>query len=301
MIVIVKPGILDVIMDPGRPGFRSQGVPEGGAADAPALIHANRLVGNADQAAGLELTLRGPELSFPQGAVIALSGADMEARLNGAMLRPGVRQVLGPGSRLEFGTARQGARAYLAVAGGIEVSPVLGSRSTFMPGGWGGWQGRALKAGDRLPVGKNPGEAGEWLRMPELPIEHEPLLRIVPGPQLAGFSDQALMAFLHFEYIVHADSNRIGIRLQGPALTYRGGEIASQAVLPGAIQVPPSGQPIVLGWDGPVTGGYPVIAGVISADLPRLAQLKPGDRLAFRMIDIEEARSAWKQACTWLG
>lgn len=298
MIVVVKPGLLDMLMDLGRPGFRSQGVPKGGAADAPALIRANRLVGNPEDAAGLEMTLRGPVLSFPDGAAVALTGADMAVSLDGDYLPPGRRHEVRPGGVVMFGKADSGVRAYLAVAGGIGVPRVLGSRSTFLPGGWGGWQGRALKAGDRLPVGSPDGNLA-WECLPGARPDLDAVLRVLPGPQLNGFSDAALARFLGQPYVVHADANRVGIRLIGETLDYQKGEIASQAVLPGAIQVPPSGQPIVLGWDGPVTGGYPVIAGVISADLPRLAQLGPGGSLRFRVVSHEEALQAWQHEGLW--
>jgi len=300
MIIVIRPGMLDLVMDLGRPGLRMQGVPEGGAADAPSLIHGNRLVGNPDNAAGLELTLMGPELEFLEEAVIALTGADMAARMGKQVLKTGQRHVMQRGARLKFGTSKSGARAYLAVAGGVDAPMVLGSRSTFLPGGWGGWQGRALKSGDMLLTGK-PGEQAPWLRIPEPSIKPIAKLRVLPGPQLGGFSDAALAGFLQHVYRVDTESSRVGIRLQGPVLDYRKGEISSQAVLPGTIQITPAGQPIILGWDGPVTGGYPVIAGVITADLPGLAQLKPGDSVSFRVVDADEARLAWKQANTWTG
>lgn len=288
MIEIIKPGLLDLVMDLGRQGYRAQGVPEGGAANASALLLANRLVGNADNAAGLELLLRGPLLRFPRGGKVALTGADMGARLDG-MPVPVARTVdIPPGGELELGLAEKGLRGYLAVAGGIDVPPVLGSRSTFLPGGFGGWQGRALRTGDVLPLGdaaiSHPGMffAAHW----------DGILHILPGPQLSEFSDAALSALTIGKFAVTPDSSRLGLRLSGPVLEYVGGELASQAVLPGAIQVPPSGQPTILGWDGPVTGGYPVIAGVISADLCRLAQLRPGDILKFKFVSLEEARLA---------
>jgi biotin-dependent carboxylase-like uncharacterized protein len=299
MIQVVKPGTLDLVVDLGRPGYRALGVPEGGAADAPALIRANRLVGNPDDAAGLEMTLRGPELCFPDGAAVALTGADMAAILDGVYLQPCLRYKVRPGALLKFGLANAGIRAYLAVAGGIDVPKVLASRSTFLPGGWGGWQGRALKAGDRLPVG-SPCGSQVWECLPGSMPGTEAVLRVLPGPQLKGFTDASLARFLHQAFVVQADANRVGIRLTGEVLDYAKGEIASQAVLPGAIQVPPSGQPIILGWDGPVTGGYPVIAGVIAADLPRLAQFGPGDSLRFRVVSQEEALQAWQRESVWI-
>lgn len=292
MMEVLRPGLLDLVMDLGRPGYRAQGVPEGGAADAPALVLANRLVGNPDGAAGLELLLQGPQLRFPLGGRIALAGADMGAHLDGRPLAMCQACEVPPAGVLELGRAAAGLRAYLAVAGGIEVFQVLGSRSTFLPGAFGGWQGRALKAGDVLPLGgPGPCRSGACAQ-----VQTQGPLRILPGPQLAGFADAALHALCEAEYDVTSDSNRLGLRLAGAGLKYGGGELASQAVLPGAIQVPPDGQPIMVGWDGPVTGGYPVIAGVIAADLPRFAQLKPGDRLAFRFVGLEEAQAAARQA-----
>lgn len=290
MMEVVKPGLLDLVMDLGRPGFRAQGVPAGGAADAPALTLANRLLGNADNAAGLELVLRGPLLRFPRGGRLVLAGADMNAHLDGAPVRPGRIQDIPPGGELALGQAEKGLRAYLAVAGGIETPSLLGSRATFLPGGFGGWQGRALKAWDVLPVGVAAAPR-QGVGVFAQTCQDGPL-RILPGPQLAGFADAALSTLTAAEFSVSTDANRLGLRLSGPALEYAGGELASQAVLPGAIQVPPAGRPIILGWDGPVTGGYPVIAGVIAADLPRLAQSRPGDILRFEFVSLEEAQAA---------
>jgi biotin-dependent carboxylase-like uncharacterized protein len=302
MMEIVRPGLLDLVMDLGRPGFRAQGVPEGGAADARALILANRLVGNIDGAAGLELLLRGPTLRFPQGGRIALGGADMQARCDGIPVPRGRALEISPGGELELGMAGTALRAYLAVAGGIEAPRVMGSCATFLPGGFGGWQGRALKAGDALSVGIAGGSRKGTLTYAAC----DKTLRILPGPQLPGFTDAALKMLTAGEYKMSTDANRLGLRLSGPVLEYAEGEIASQAVLPGAIQVPPDGQPIILGWDGPVTGGYPVAAAIIAADLPCLAQLRPGDSLRFAFVTPEEAQAAWRRqqenidkAITW--
>jgi biotin-dependent carboxylase-like uncharacterized protein len=297
MIEVVRPGLLDLVMDLGRPGFRAQGVPEGGAADAAALVLANRLVGNVDQAAGLELLLRGPALRFPHGARLALAGAPMPARVDGQKVGVGQLIDVEPGGELELGMAETGLRTYLAVAGGIAVPPLMGSCATFLPGGFGGWQGRALKAGDVLPLGKAAAapRAG-WV--PARPPQTE--IRVLAGPQLGGFVDAAIKSLVTAEFVVSADANRLGLRLLGPALEYAGTELASQAVLPGAIQVPPDGQAIILGWDGPVTGGYPVMGGVIAADLPLLAQARPGERLRFRFVTPEAARLAWAEQHTYL-
>jgi biotin-dependent carboxylase-like uncharacterized protein len=255
------------------------------------MILANRLVRNPDHLAGLELLLRGPVLRFPEGGEIALTGADMQARCNGVSLPRGRTLSVPRGAQLELGQAVHGLRGYMAVAGGIETEPVLGSRATFLPGAFGGWQGRPLGAGDKLPVGKTASGQEGMLRWPD----GHGAIRILPGPQLAGFANSALKAMTAAGFGLSADSNRLGLRLTGPALQYAGSELASQAVLPGAIQVTPSGQAIILGWDGPVTGGYPVIAAVIAADLPRLSQLRPGDSLRFAFVALEEAQAAWRQ------
>lgn len=291
MIEVIRAGLQDLVMDLGRPGFRAQGVPECGAADRSALIWANRLVGNADNAGGLELLLRGPTLRFPLGGRVALAGADMGARINGVGVERGREQAVPAGGLLELRQASAGLRGYLAVAGGIDAMPVMGSCATFLAGGFGGWKGRALKAGDRLPLGR-PGR-GRKGRLSCAACASA--LRVLPGPQLVGFSDAALKALTASEYRVSTDANRQGLRLSGAGLDYTGGETGSQAVLPGAIQVPPDGQPIVLGWDGPVTGGYPVIAAIIAADLPHLGQLGPGDGLRLSFVSLDEARNAWRR------
>ena len=297
MIQVIKPGLLDMVMDLGRAGFRSQGVPAGGAADAWALIVANRLVGNPDDVAGLEMTQIGSAFRFIHGGVAALTGADMGAFLNNQAILPNQRFVISPGSELRLDRARHGLRAYLAVAGGIDVPLVLGSRSTFLPGGFGGYQGRALRGGDVLVIG----DLNSRQRWPADFLQGDKKrIRILPGPQIADFADAALTTLTARAYRVSADSNRMGIRLVGDTLPYRGQELASQGVLPGAIQVPPDGQPIILGWDGPVTGGYPVIAGVISADLSRLAQLCPGDAACFEFVTRLQAVEAWRVEMEWI-
>ena len=303
-IVVVRPGLLDTIQDLGRPGYRQLGIPEGGAADQGALIRANRLVGNEDGEAGIEFTLQGPVLSFPEGCVVSLTGARFEVNRSCRAANWNETLVLDAGEELVLGRALDGCRAYMAVAGGICIEPVLGSRATFLPGAFGGLQGRRLKAGDELLGGKNQQfRAGKaWV------MEQSGPIRVVAGPQLGNFSEAALLNLFSGDFIVDAQSDRTGIRLMGPELKSVGrASLPSQGVLPGAIQVPPDGQPIILGWDGPVTGGYPIIAGVIAADLGRAAQLKPGDRVCFVALDPEEARQAWvarqsasDRGITWL-
>ncbi|MGO9444468.1 MAG: biotin-dependent carboxyltransferase family protein [Thiobacillaceae bacterium] len=301
---VIRAGLLDTVQDLGRPGYRHFGVPQSGAADQNALILANRLVGNEDGAAGLEFTFRGPKLGFPEGGVVALAGARFES--NGADPSGGWNQtrLLAAGETLDLGQALDGYRGYLAIGGGLGLPRVLGSRATFLAGGFGGLGGRALWAGDELPVGDHG-----LIRMGRAAsVAETGPIRVVAGPQLRDFSDAALISLLCSDFRVESSLDRAGIRLNGaPLKRSHQTRLPSQGVLPGAIQVPPDGQPIILGWDGPVTGGYPVIAGVICTDLGRIAQLRPGDRLRFTALSPEDARDAWNgrrralsERITWL-
>lgn len=291
MIEVLQAGLCDLVMDAGRPGLGRMGVPAGGAADRAAYAVANRLVGNPPDAAVIEIVGRGPRLHFPRGGVIALTGAPFRAA-RAAGLDAGWNQtlVLAAGEILRLEAPLNGYRCWLGVRGGIVVSPVLGSASTLPQVGWGGFQGRPLRAGDVLAVGKPAGGVHLMRARPPVWSADAPL-RVVAGPQAAAFEDAGLAAFFGGVFRVDAASDRRGIRLAGPRVASRPVEWPTQAVLPGAIQVPPDGQPIILGWDGPVTGGYPVIATVASADGARLAQLKPGDPVRFATISVEAARA----------
>lgn len=290
MIEVLQAGLCDLVMDRGRPGQGALGVPAGGAADPEALAAANLLVGNDAGAAGLEIVQRGPILRFPRGAVVALTGASFAARRSsGAPVAWNETLLLAAGETLHLDHARHGCRCWLAVRGGVAVAPVLGSRSTFLPGAFGGYAGRALRTGDHLVLDVAAREVRLRRGRPPLRDATAPL-RVVAGPQAGQFDDAGLAAFFGGAYRVEAASDRRGVRLGGPAASHAPGEMPSQGVLPGAIQVPPDGQPIILGWDGPVTGGYPAIATVIGADWPRLAQLRPGDVVRFATIGVEGAR-----------
>ncbi|OZA30247.1 MAG: allophanate hydrolase [Hydrogenophilales bacterium 17-61-9] len=299
MMEVLQAGLCDLVMGSGRPGLGALGVPVGGASDPAALAAANALAGNPAAAAGLEITLAGPTLRFPQGAIVALTGAHFTAtRSCGAPVAWNETLVLAPEETLAIGRVESGCRCWLALQGGLAVPQVLGSHSTFLPAGFGGYRGRALQAGDTLDVGVRTGELHVLRAIPPDLDGMDAPLRVVAGPQVSGFKDVGLAAFFGSPYRVEAASDRRGMRLAGLAVRYAGGELSSQGVLPGAVQVPPDGQPIILGWDGPVTGGYPVIAGVISADWARLAQLKPGDAVRFETVEVERARAwaltAWK-------
>ena len=311
---IIRPGLLTTVQDLGRPGYRHAGVPLSGALDAPALRLANLLVGNAPGEAGLEITLAGPTLRFEAPHLLALAGADLSATLDGQPVllhRPVAVQA---GTVLAFGAARAGCRAYLALAGGLGLPPVLGSCATLVRARLGGLHGRALLAGDALPA---PGPSGlgaalraklalgfqgsshvaaPWLPAPAWrpALAAEPVLRALPGPEYAEFAPESWQAFWQQPFVVTPAADRMGYRLAGPPLVRpTGAELLSSAVAPGTVQVPPGGQPIVLLADCQTTGGYPRLAHVIAADLGRLAQARPGTPLRFQQVSPAEAHALY--------
>ena len=297
---VVAPGLQTTVQDLGRTGFARFGVPPTGAMDPFAARAANRLVGNRDDAAVLEITLAGPTLRFRgSGSVFAVTGADLSPQLDGAAV-PGWTACTSPrGATLKFGKRQAGLRAYLAVAGGLAVPPVLGSAATYLRGPFGGHGGRALQAGDQLHVGAAPagadGLAGRTLPPAARPsYSRAPQVRVVLGPHAECFPQAALDTLLSAAYTVGPASDRMGYRLQGPALArHEPADILSQGLPLGGLQVPGDGQPIILLADHQTTGGYPLIATVIQADLPLLAQLAPGDRVRFRAVTVDEAREAY--------
>jgi KipI family sensor histidine kinase inhibitor len=301
-IEVVAPGLLTAVQDLGRWGYAAYGVPTAGAMDPFAARAANALVGNPPDAAVLEITLTGPVLRFLRASLVAVTGADLAPQLNGREL-PGWTACWVPaGGVLRFGWRRAGLRAYLAVAGGLAVPPVLGSRATYLRGGFGGHEGRALRAGDRLPVGPAPPAAaslaGRTLPPARRPVyRRAPEVRVVLGPHAERFTPAGLGTFLHATYTVAAASDRMGYRLEGPPLArHEPADILSAGMPLGGIQVPGDGQPIILLADHQTHGGYPLVATVAWADLPLLAQLAPGDTIRFRAVPVDEARAAYLQA-----
>jgi biotin-dependent carboxylase-like uncharacterized protein len=267
-IEVVDPGLLTTIQDLGRPGLAHAGVPPSGAVDLGSLERGNRLVGNARSAAALEATLIGPKLRFHGAALVAVTGGVYEA----------TAFPVAAGDELDVGRLAGGARAYVCVRGGIDVEPVLGSRSTDLLSGLGP---PPLRAGDLLSVGPEPKTAPESIAAAALEAR-EPVLRVRPGPRDDWFSHDAVDVLVGTEWRVSPASNRVGIRLEGPPLRRaRTDELLSEGLVTGALQVPPSGMPILLLNDHPTTGGYPVLAVVLTADLPRAGQLRPGDRVRF--------------------
>ena len=280
MIEVISPGGLTTIQDLGRPGWAHLGVSPSGAADAQSYRLANRLVGNPAGAAALEATIRGPVLRFGTAAVVALTGAPVKARIGPRPVAMHAATEVRRGEVLDVGFATTGARTYLAVRGGILATPVLGSASTDMLSGLGP---PALAEGTRLTVGDGPLTPQPPEPAQASPPPAEPVLRVVPGPRDDRFAPDALSLLSGTAWEVSAASNRVGVRLHGPSLApVDETELQSEGLVTGSIQVPPSGQPILLLNDHPTTGGYPVLAVVTAADLPLAGQLRPGDRVAFR-------------------
>ena len=291
---VIKPGLLTTVQDLGRYGHQAFGVPVAGPMDSFSHRLANQLLGNAAGAAKLEITLIGPELVTDADTTIAVAGAHFEMTCDDRPVPMGASFVMRAGQRLKFGRILQGARAYLAVAGGVQTAPVLGSRATHLVSRIGGLQGRALAAGDRVPIaapaGPCPPRKAPGLT---LPTKGRALLRVVPGPQDHWFEHDALKTVAGVSFRISPSSNRMGYRLQGPPLRrLHDGELISEPVGLGAIQVPAAGEPILLMADRQTAGGYPKIGHVIAADLPLAGQLAPGDFIEFALCTRQEAVTA---------
>ena len=302
VIQVLEPGLFTTVQDLGREGFGPLGVSPSGAADAISLRLGNRLVGNAEGAAALEMTLLGGTFEFPDAAELALSGSDFGATLDGKAVEMWTVFDAKPRQVLRLGPTRSGARCYLCVRGGIAVKPFLGSASTHILSGLGGYEGRALKKGDVLTSGTgipacSLGGAGTIgkRRLASRALEKikpRKVLRVTPGPQSDWVSEAARKIFYESTYRVAEESNRMGIRLQGAAIPAPdGGEMISEGVALGALQVPEGGQPIILFVEQQTTGGYPKIANIISADFHSLGQLRPRDEIRFERVDWETARA----------
>jgi KipI family sensor histidine kinase inhibitor len=294
---VLEPGLLTTVQGAARAGYRRFGVSGAGPMDARAHAAANRAVGNPCGAAALECTAVGPSLSFLAPVRFAVGGADLGAVLERTDLGPwpvplGAAVLARPGNVLRFTGRRSGCRAYVAVRGGIDVPAVLGSSSTDLQGGFGGFAGRALAADDGLALGTATGDDLGHDRSPQ-PCLPSVTVRVVLGPQEEHLERESVAHFLATAWRVGPASDRVGCRLDGRPLRHRGpAEILSDGMVPGSIQVPPDGQPIVMMADAPTTGGYPKIATVVAADLPRLAQLVPGEgEVRFEVVTIEEAQA----------
>jgi antagonist of KipI len=302
--LIRQSGFLTTVQDAGRAGRRACGISPGGACDPFAARLVNLLTGNPEGAAVLEIALGGLRLEVDRARLVAWSGGGFTVRVEGEILPPGCPAVLRPGEQLAFSYAHAGCRAWLAIAGGVETPCVLGSRSTDLQAGFGGLEGRALRGGDRLPLGEPSAPAqrlaeqmdrrpiaswsapGNWTRT----ALAQPTLRVIQGAEWGHFTREAHAALLGELFTVTPDANRMGARLTGPPLPpAREEELLSSGVAPGTLQAPPHGHPILLLADAQTIGGYPRLAHVITVDLPLAAQLRPGDGVRFREVSLPEA------------
>jgi antagonist of KipI len=300
-LTVVRPGMLTTVQDLGRWGYQAVGVPVAGPMDWYSHRLANLRAGNPPMAAALEITLIGPELVAEGNITCAVAGADFDVRVNGSAVDATGTFELEHGDRVRFGGRRSGARATLAVAGGIDVPAVLGSRATSLISRMGPFGGRALKAEDRLPVAarSRPGPSSAGRPLPQ--VGGGARLRVILGPHEARFTEEARRVFTSTRYLVTPESNRMGYRLAGPAIQREDtSELLSDATPIGSLQVPPSGVPILLMADRQTTGGYPKIATVITADLPLAGQLAPGDWIEFVVCSPDEALTALRERETAL-
>ena len=299
MLEVIKPGLLTTVQDQGRWGYQCYGVAVAGAMDTFALAAANLLVGNPEGAAGLEMTILGPTLRILREANFAIAGADLGPRLNGEPISNWTCHFAQPGAVLDFAGRKSGIRAYLAISGGVDVPRIMDSRATYLLGRFGGLAGRALKLRDRLPILLPAAEPRNFPGriFPEEyrpPYRKNPTLRVVPGPFADFFSREAIQVFFSTEYTITPQSDRMGYRLQGkPLRREKAKELISCGLANGTIQVPPDGQPIILLADRQSIGGYPILATLILADLPLIAQCAPGDLLRFSPVSVDEAREAY--------
>lgn len=307
---VIRPGLLTSVQDAGRYGFQKHGVIVSGVMDPLAHRIANMLVGNEETQATLEMTLKGATLEFQEDALISICGGDLSPSVEGTPVPLWKPIFLKKGSVLDFGPCRTGIRAYLAIAGGWDVPLVMNSRSTYLRAGIGGFQGRALKAGDELSFGARTQLGEEMMKrlssqsaqasfiVPEWGVAQEmvpnytsaPVIRAIRGNQYDWFTKESQIAFFSEPYKVTPQSDRMGYRLDGPMLELTEQmELISEAVAFGSIQVPAEGKPIVLLADRQTTGGYPKIAQIATVDLPLIAQTKPGDTIRYTEISREDA------------
>lgn len=302
-IDVVKPGFLTTFQDTGRAGLAHLGVGRAGAFDEPALRIANALCGNPGNAAALEITLRGPTLHFHARMWIAVTGAPIPVSIDNMDQPMWATLAVAAGAKVALGAVRSGCRSYLAVRGGFDVAPVLGSCSVDVNARLGPFNGRALQAGDELPTLRT--EPARFARTgPPWQVDPRPWfagagqerLRLMPGTHIDRLAKTSNKLLFSRDFHVHPDSNRVGLRLTGPRLKWEtSGEMVSEGCVPGLLQLPPSGQPIAFGPECPVSGGYPQIGQIAAVDMPRLAQLRPGNALRFTPCTFEDAFRALRE------
>jgi biotin-dependent carboxylase-like uncharacterized protein len=294
VIEVQVPGLLTTVQDLGREGFGPMGVAPAGAADPISLRLGNRLVGNNEDAPALEMTLLGGTFRFSKGAIVALTGSEFDADLDGKPVELWESIEARPGQTLRLGPTRSGARCYLCVQGGIDVKRLLGSASTHMLTGLGGLNGRPLRKGDVLKIVPTTASFRNRTVAPRVVerLSRRKILRVTIGPQSDWFPESSQRLFYASAYRVTEESNRMGLRLEGSPVTVRSGrQMITEGVSLGAVQIPAGGQPIILFVDQQTTGGYPKIANVIAADIHRVGQLRPRDEIRFERIELETARS----------
>ena len=295
-ITVLNPGLLTTVQDLGRVGYQQFGVSVSGVMDPRATALANILVGNPDGEAVLECTMMGPHLQFNKANVIAITGGDLGATLDGQPVQTYKAFKVEAGQVLKFTMPKKGCRAFVAFAGGLDIPEVMGSRSTYMKAKIGGFQGRKLEKGDEIGFrAPNPDLPNPNLRSmaPEFVPRAEYTVRVVLGPQDDYFTDAGIQTFLSEVYTVTAEFDRMGCRLEGAVIQHKdGGDIISDGIAFGAIQVPSAGKPIIMLGDRQTTGGYTKIANVISADFRILAQLKQGDKVRFEKVSVKAAQEA---------
>ncbi len=298
MIAILNPGPQATVQDLGRFGYLRYGIPPAGPMDRFAFVLANHLVGNQDSAAALECPLIGPQFEVDIRCAIAVTGADMLVTVNGAEAPGWTTLALKPGDVVKVGSARSGMRGYLAFSGGVDVPSVMGSRSTYLRGKLGGFQGRALQKGDRLHLLPGPVPSPRRLARRALPdYRSAPTVRVVLGPQDGRFTKAGIEALLHTPYEMLPQSDRMGARLRGERISHsRGHDIISDGIALGSIQVPGDGQPIILLVDRQSAGGYTKVATVCSFDIGRIAQTRPGQSLQFRAVTAAQAHRLLRDA-----
>src|SRR5437016_3330193 len=296
--IVERAGFLTSVQDLGRTGFRQFGVSASGALDPFALRVANLLVGNNAAAAALEITLGGLRLHFEDERIVACCGGEFDVRVGPKSLPTGHAAWVHAGEEVKFGRSQIGCRCWLAIAGGVDVAVVLGSCSADLRAQFGGFEGRTLRDGDVLPLGIRPGSSppatgiSTWTAPHDWasPAKRDPMLRFIPGVDWNRFNAPSLRRLTSEPFTVSPDSDRMGVRLDGPELQRMDNvDLISEAVAPGTIQVPSSGKPIVLLGDCQTIGGYPKIAHVISVDLGVAAQLRVGDRVRFHEVSLTEA------------
>ncbi len=304
MLTIRKSGLQTAIQDLGRSGFQRYGVIASGVMDPFAHRIANLLAGNAETSPTLEIALSGPVIEFEADHFISICGGDLSPSLDGEPLAMWRGHFVPKGSVLSFGEPKRGARSYVAVAGSFDIPAVMGSHSTYLRAGIGGFQGRALKNGDSLqtlalPAGrmealkKQNAQTPDWL-IPPARYHEQPIIRMMPGRQFNLFNEASRKRIFEESFSVSANSDRMGYRLEGPELALeKQEELISEAVAFGSVQVPADGNPIVLLADRQTTGGYPKIGQVAAVDLPLISQLKPGESLKFRHISVNDAQQLY--------